>query len=79
MLYKDELPDSPRIAFQFSNEWDRIILIDYFSNTFGTTIYSPSLTFDTQMVNKTSPEYMICFVHENALERLIDGSMLPKN
>ena len=79
MLYKDELPESPRVAFKFSDEWDRIIMIDYFSNTFGTTIYSSSLDFDAQMISKTSPDYMICFIHENALERLIDGSMLPQN
>ena len=31
MQYQDELPDQPRIAVQFSSDWDRIIMIDYFS------------------------------------------------
>jgi hypothetical protein len=78
LLYKDELPDLPRIAVQFSSEWDRIIMIDYFSNTFGTVIYRTSLDFNTQVITKTYPAYVICFIHERDLASIADGSMMPK-
>ncbi len=79
MQYKDELPDLPRIALQFSSDWDRIIMIDYFSNTFGTAIYRTSLDFNAQVISKTDPSYVICFIHERDLAAIADGSMLPKN
>lgn len=78
MQYKDELPSLPRIALQFSSDWDRIIMIDYFSNTFGTAIYRNSLDFNTQVINKTDPSYVICFIHERDLAAIADGSMHPK-
>lgn len=77
MQYKNDLPSLPRIGFQFSNEWDRIIFIDYFSNTFGTTIYRTSVDFNELVISKTDPSYVICFLHEKELSKLIDGSMLP--
>lgn len=79
MQYQEELPAQPRVAIQFSSDWDRIIMIDYFSNTFGTVIYRNSLDFNTQVVTKTDPSYVICFIHERDLASIADGSMLPKN
>ena len=78
MQYSDELPPLPRIALQFSSDWDRIIMIDYFSNTFGTVIYRNSLDFNAQVISKTDPTYVICFIHERDLASIADGSMLPK-
>lgn len=77
MQYKNELPALPRIALQFSSDWDRIIMIDYFSNTFGTTIYRTSLDFNEQVVTKTDPKYVIFFIHERDLSAIADESMLP--
>lgn len=77
MQYKNELPSMPRIALQFSSDWDRIIMSDYFSNTFGTTIYRTSLDFNEQVITKTDLKYVIFFIHERDLASIIDGSMLP--
>lgn len=77
MLYSNELPGLPRIQIGFSNEWDRIIFIDYFSNTFGTTIYRTSVDFNESVLTKADPSYVILFLHEKELSKLIDGSMLP--
>ena len=77
MLYKDELPSLPRIQLQFSNEWDRIIFIDYFSNTFGTTIYRTSVDFNEFVISKAEPSTVILFLHEKELSKLADGSKLP--
>ncbi len=76
--YKDELPPMPRIQFQFSSEWDKIIMIDYFSNTFGNTIYRTSPELNPTVIGKTDPAYVICFIHEKDLHMLADGSLLPE-
>ncbi len=76
--YKDELPTMPRIQFQFSSEWDKIIMIDYFSNTFGNTIYRTSPELNPTVIGKTDPAYVICFIHEKDLHMLADGSLLPE-
>ncbi len=77
--YKNDLPAQPRIQFQFSSEWDRIIMIDYFSNTFGTAIYRTSPDLNADVITKTDPAYVICFIHEKDLAMLGDGSLMPKN
>lgn len=78
MQYKDELPDQPRIQLQFSNDWDRIIMIDYFSNTFGTTIYGLLPEVSSEGLKK-NPEYVFCFIHESELYKLADGSLMPND
>lgn len=77
--YKKDLPAEPRMLFQFSSEWDRIIMIDYFSNTFGTAIYRTSTDLRSNVVSKTDPAYVFCFIHEKDLAMLGDGSMMPKD
>ncbi len=77
MQYNDQLPSLPRVQFCFSSEWDRIILIDYFSNTFGTTIYRTAVDLNESVITKTSPAYVILFLHEKDIGMLADGSMLP--
>lgn len=76
--YKDELPTMPRLQFQFSSEWDKIIMIDYFSNTFGNTIYRTSPELNPTVIGKTDPAYVICFIHEKDLHMIADGSLLPE-
>lgn len=78
MQYKDDLPPTPRIQFQFSSEWDRIIMTDYFSNTFGTTIYRSNPDMNVEVITKADPAYVICFIHEKDISKFADGSMMPK-
>ena len=78
MQYKNELPSYPKVLLQFSSDWDRIIMTDYFSNTFGTTIYSLSPAPTKEVLNK-SPAYVFCFIHEKDLDMLADGSLMPKH
>jgi hypothetical protein len=77
MLYRDELPELPRIEFSFSSEWDRIIMIEYFSNSFGTTIYRTSLDFDESVIKKAYPSVHVIFLNEKNIYKLADGSLLP--
>ncbi len=75
--YRDELTTAPRMQLQFSSVWDRIIMIDYFSNTFGNTIYRTSPVLNPTVIKKTDPAYVICFIHEKDLHMLADGSLMP--
>ena len=77
MLYKNDLPSYPRVLMQFLSDWDRIIMTDYFSNTFGTTIYSFSQSPTKEILNK-DPAYVFYFIHEKDLPLLSDGSLMPK-
>lgn len=76
--HKDELSTAVRLQLQFSSEWDRIIMIDYLSNTFGNTVYRTSPELNPTVLNKTEPEYVICFIHEKDLPMLADGSLMPQ-
>ncbi len=78
MLYKNELPSYPKVLLQFSSDWDRIIMTDYFSNTFATTIYSLSPAPTKEVLNK-DPAYFFCFIHEKDLAMLGNGSLMPRN
>ncbi|MBR6577945.1 MAG: hypothetical protein IKK74_03280 [Clostridia bacterium] len=77
MQYRDDLPALPRIEFSFSSDWDRIIMIDYLSNTFGTAIYHNSLDFDADVINEASPTIHVIFLNERNIYKLADGSLLP--
>lgn len=77
MQYRDDLPSLPRIEFSFSSDWDRIIMIDYLSNTFGTAIYRNSLDFDAGVIKETYPTIHVIFLNERNIYRLADGSLLP--
>ena len=72
--FRDLLPDSPSVLFEFteSNEWDRILLTDYFSNTFGQCGYRTSAEFSTDAVQSINASRVIIFVHENELSVFTD-------
>lgn len=78
MQYKNDLPSYPRMLLQYSSDWDRIIMTDYFSNTFGTVIYNLSSAPTKEMLNK-DPAYAFCFIHEKDLHLLADGSLMPES
>jgi hypothetical protein len=75
--YRDVLPSRPIIQFQFSTEWDRIIMIDYYSNTFGTTAYTTTPEYNRDVLDATKATSVVLFIHENELELLRDPSLLP--
>ena len=77
MQYRDDLPALPRIEFSFSSDWDRIIMIDYLSNTFGTAIYHNSLNFDADVIKEAYPTIHVIFLNERNIYKLADGSLLP--
>ena len=77
LQYSKELPSEPRVELSFSSDWDRILMIDYFSNTFGTTIYHTSLDFDESVIKDTYPKIHIIFLNERNIYKLADGSLLP--
>lgn len=70
--YSRLLPKEPAFLFEFTseNEWDRILLTDYFSNTIGLCGYRSSITFDPSAVEAVNASTVVIFVHENELSLL---------
>lgn len=75
--YRDILPSRPIVQLQFSNEWDRIIMIDYFSNTFGTTAYTTTPEYSEKVLDATRASYVVLFFHENELEMIKNPALMP--
>lgn len=75
--YRDEIPLYPAVLIEFGNggEWDRILLSEYFSNTFGEVGYRSNQTFSEKCLAEFRPRAVIQFVHEYALSDLIEASI----
>lgn len=74
--YKGEIPNRPGILLEFSDEWDKIQLMPYFSNTFGTAAYKTSLAFSLYAVDYVKPNLVVQFVHEYELAELADEQVM---
>ncbi|MBQ2767562.1 MAG: hypothetical protein IJF49_05730 [Clostridia bacterium] len=74
--YKDEISNRPALLLEFSDEWDKIQLMPYFSNTFGTVAYKTYPSFSLYAVDYLKPNLVIQFVHENELDSLLDSAVL---
>lgn len=74
--YKGEIPNRPGILLEFSDEWDKIQLMPYFSNTFGTAAYKTSPAFSLYAVDYVKPNLVVQFVHEYELDELVDDQVM---
>ncbi len=75
--YRDEIPLYPSVLLEFGNggEWDRILLSEYFSNTFGEVGYRSDQAFSKACITQFRPRVVIQFVHEYALSDLTEASI----
>lgn len=74
--YKGKIPSRPVLLLEFSDEWDKIQLMPYFSNTFGTVAYKTSPSFSLYAVDYVNPNLVVQFIHENELTSLIDEQVM---
>lgn len=74
--YKNEIPSRPSILLEFSDEWDKIQLMPYFSNTFGTAAYKTSPAFSLYAVDYVKPNLVVQFIHEYELAGLADEQVM---
>ena len=64
------------ILLEFINEWDRVLLMPYFSNTFSQVAYKSNHQFSGLTVDNLRPTAVVQFVHESELYELLDSNTL---
>lgn len=62
------------VLFKFTNDWDRVLLSDYFSNTLDVAAYSPDPTFDEAELAAVRPAAVVFFLHENEVNLFSGGA-----
>lgn len=73
--YRKEIPLEPSVLLEVTQEWDKIQLMPYFSNTFGVTSYRTSHVFNRAVFENADPDIVIQFIHEDELYSLIRDPM----
>ena len=61
------------VLLEFSNEWDKIQLMPYFSTTFDDAVYKSDHRFSLETVDTAQPSLVIQFIHEYELSSLTDS------
>lgn len=62
------------ILLEFSNEWDKIALMPYFSGTFDDVVYKSNHQFSMLAVESVRPALVIQFITEDALNSLTNNN-----
>lgn len=72
--YRNEIPAHPSVLVEFNDggEWDKVIMCEYFSNTFGNIGYRIGQTYSQTNAEQFRPRIVIQFMHENELSALLD-------
>ena len=73
--YKNELSAKPSVLIDCSNEWDKIQLMPYFSNTFGVATYRIGQGYDAQVIAATNPLVVVQTIHEYELPVLLNAAL----
>ncbi len=60
------------LEFLSGDEWDKILLSEYFSGTFGDVGYRFGHDLSTDAIGRFRPQVVIQFIHENELSALLD-------
>ena len=63
--------NSQRLVIECSNEWDKIQLMPYFSNTFETVVYENSIGDGVSALDYHKGDVLIQVIHESELDLLL--------
>ncbi len=74
--YKSEIKSRPAILLEFADDWDKIQLMPFFSNTFGTVGYKTNPAYSAMALDYLSPTVVVQFMHEADLDALLDETVL---
>jgi len=74
--YRSVIPNRPILLLEFSQEWDKIQLMPYFSNTFGIIAYKNTPAYSKMALEHISPSIVVQFIHENELDTLLDKAVM---
>lgn len=72
--YQDQ--NSSTLLLEFTDEWDRVLLMPYFSNTFAQVAYKSNHQFTGLTVDTLKPSVAVQFIHEYELYDLLDSNTL---
>lgn len=72
--YADEVSDT--VLLEFTDEWDRVLLMPYFSNTFSEVAYKNNHQFSGLNIDNLRPSVVVQFIHEYELYELLDSNTL---
>lgn len=61
------------LLLKFTNDWDRVLLTDYFSNAVDTVGYSTEMGFVREEIESLRPAAVVIILHENELSLITDG------
>lgn len=64
------------VLLEFTNDWDRILLMPYFSNTYSQVAYKNNHQFSGLAVDNLKPTVVVQFIHEYELYDLLDSNTL---
>ena len=70
--YRDRVPMNPSVLIEITNEWDKIQLMPYFSNTFGVSSYKTDHKYSKETVENSNPLLVIQILHEDELMMLLN-------
>ncbi len=76
--YRDELSTYPSILVEFNDgdEWDKMLMYEYFSNTFGSVGYRVGSMYSSSAVKDIGPKVVVQFVRESDLQTLISEDVV---
>lgn len=72
--HADEVSDT--VLLEFTDEWDRVLLMPYFSNTFSEVAYKSNHQFSGLTIDNLEPSVVVQFIHEYELYELLDSNTL---
>ena len=64
------------MLLEFTNEWDRALLMPYFSNTYSEVAYKDNHQFSRLAVEHLNPSVVVQFIHEYEIYDLLDANTL---
>ncbi len=73
--YRDEFAASPSVMIEYANEWDKLQLTPYFSNTFSTVVYKNNFNFNSRVIKNNGISAVIQIVRESELESFLDSNV----
>ena len=74
--YRDRVPVDPTVLLEFSNDWDKVQMMPYFSSTFGRASYRVGYTFNRSAVVSASPDVVVQVIREDELLSLMNADIV---
>jgi hypothetical protein len=72
--YNAELPYDEVVLVASTNDWDKIMMTDYFSNSFGIVGYRVEIEPDPSLFDTIKPDITFVFVREYELSKFAQGN-----